>query len=582
MKGRLILVTLLCMSSMTLISPSSNAAVTPSLTLSTDKVRYLPNQQVYITAQISPAPTNSPGLTITQWKLGTRLGGTKVTVGPTGIVKLSWKTPNLDFQGYLITAQLSTPSLNASVGVDVSSDWGKFVRYGFLGNFGNISTTNQSTVIKNLARYHINGLQFYDWQDSHSQPLAFSNVTNQPLTSWSDIAKRPTYLSTIKSYVNLAHSTGMKAMNYNLIMGSYAGATGVSPQWAVFKDSNHVTQDKHPLPSSWESDLYLLNPGNLQWQGFLVSQEKKVQTAIPFDGWHVDQLGSRGTIYDYYGRVVDLPTGYNSFLKYAKTQLSYDIAMNAVDQFGARQIINSQALKFAYSELWSGHETYQSLKQVIDENSNLSSNKLSTVIAAYMNYNKADQSGTFNEPGVLLTDAVIFASGGSHLELGEHMLGKEYFPNANLSMSSSLTNKLIAYYDFLTAYQNLLRDGAVEFAPTVSLSNSIPISIGDNFATNTVWTFAKSKGSVSAYQFLNFTGVSTNAWRDTNGTQPTPTAQSNVTVTIKDSVPVKSIWLASPDINGGSPTTRPFTQTGGTVTVTMPSLAYWNMLVLQH
>ncbi len=34
-----------------------------------------------------------------------------------------------------------------------------------------------------------------------------------------------------------------------------------------------------------------------------------------------------------------------------------------------------------------------------------------------MNYNKADNRGEFNTPGILLTDAVMFALGGSHLEL---------------------------------------------------------------------------------------------------------------------------------------------------------------------
>ena len=51
-----------------------------------------------------------------------------------------------------------------------------------------------------------------------------------------------------------------------------------------------------------------------------------------------------------------------------------------------------------------------------------------------MNYNRADNTGEFNTPGVLLTDAVMFALGGSHLELGDHMLCKEYFPNDNLEM----------------------------------------------------------------------------------------------------------------------------------------------------
>ena len=61
-----------------------------------------------------------------------------------------------------------------------------------------------------------------------------------------------------------------------------------------------------------------------------------------------------------------------------------------------------------------------------------------------MNYDLANNMGTFNTPGVLLTNAVIFALGGSHLELGEHMLCKEYFPNSNLGMSSELQEAMVA------------------------------------------------------------------------------------------------------------------------------------------
>ena len=90
-----------------------------------------------------------------------------------------------------------------------------------------------------------------------------------------------------------------------------------------------------------------------------------------------------------------------------------------------------------------------------------------------MNYNKANNPGYFNTAGVLLTDAVIFAFGGAHLELGEHMLGKEYFPNNNLQMKEDLKASLINYYDFLVAYQNILRDGGNFNSPVLTCSNGI-------------------------------------------------------------------------------------------------------------
>ena len=81
------------------------------------------------------------------------------------------------------------------------------------------------------------------------------------------------------------------------------------------------------------------------------------------------------------------------------------------------------------------------------------------MLAAYINYDRSSSTGYVNAPGVLLANAVIFSFGGAHLELGEHYLANEYFPNSNLQMKSELRQDLIDYYDFLVAYQNLLRDG---------------------------------------------------------------------------------------------------------------------------
>ena len=66
----------------------------------------------------------------------------------------------------------------------------------------------------------------------------------------------------------------------------------------------------------------------------------------------------------------------------------------------------------------------------------------------------------FNTPAVLLADATIFASGASHIELGDgsRMLSSEYFPaDTKFAVSPELSMQLRHYYDFLTAYENVLR-----------------------------------------------------------------------------------------------------------------------------
>jgi dextranase len=81
------------------------------------------------------------------------------------------------------------------------------------------------------------------------------------------------------------------------------------------------------------------------------------------------------------------------------------------------------------------------LKSVIDDGLAWGDGK-PVVLAAYMDRGKT--SGNFGTPGVLLCDATIFASGGTHLELGDggHMLDNEYFPNETLTLSPNLANTL--------------------------------------------------------------------------------------------------------------------------------------------
>ena len=45
---------------------------------------------------------------------------------------------------------------------------------------------------------------------------------------------------------------------------------------------------------------------------------------------------------------------------------------------------------------------------------------------------------------------------------------------------------------------------------------------------------------------------------------------------------MSKVWTASPDVNGGSPQSLDFHQADGYLTVTLPSLKYWTMLVLER
>src|SRR5690606_32367502 len=148
-------------------------------------------------------------------------------------------------------------------------------------------------------------------------------------------------------------------------------------------------------------------------------------------------------------------------------------------------------------------------------------------------------------PSVLLADAVIFAFGGAHLELGEHMLGKEYFPNSNLAMREDLRVKLVCYYDFLVAYQNLLRDGGTFNTVAVKSADGQVAVTGWPMQTGHVAAVGKVCADKQIVHLLNFTKATTDQWRDNTGIQAAPGFSDNLEFSVTSEKPVRNIWCAS-------------------------------------
>lgn len=498
----------------------------------------------------------------------------------------NWIAPADDYKGYMVDVYETVDGkeqIHHSIAVDVSSDWTKFPRYGFLSSYGKLSENNMANNINNLSRYHINGIQFYDWMHDHHRPLA-GTVAN-PAETWPDLIGRTNYLNTVKGYIDAAHQKGMKAMFYNLAFGALSNAAvdGVKEEWYLFKDASHSQKDSHHLDPPFRSSIYLTNPANLEWLDYLANRHKEVYEVFAFDGFHIDQLGYRGDVYDYNGERVNLDDAYLSFIS-AMQSASPDkrLVMNAVSQYGQEKSIARSAVDFLYTEVWDEAKTFEQLANVITDNYRYAEGQKQTVLAAYVNYARSSNSGFINTPGVLLANAVIFSFGGAHLELGEHYLANEYFPNSNLQMKAETKYALMCYYDFLVAYQNLLRDGG-EFSVIEVESTDGKLSF-ENWpaAQGSVGVVGKRFTDKEVVHLINFSNANSMEWRDTQGAQKEPTLVSEVSVKIQTTAPITKVWMASPDINGGVFQKLNFKQTGNEVEVILPSLRYWNMVVLEH
>lgn len=549
--------------------------------LSIDKAAYKPGETVTFTLKELP-----------QFSLKVRYSYLGETISEASISDKTWTwtAPSEDFRGYMVsvyTVVNGEEQLYASIAVDVSSDWNKFPRYGFLSDYSKISQPILDNTINRLNRYHINGLQFYDWLHDHQRPLA--GTVENPATSWLDIFNRTNYLSTIRGYISAAKEKNIKTMFYNLCYGALdnAASDGVQEEWYIFKDQQHNTKDYHELTIG-RSNIYITNPGNTDWQKYIISRNQDVYDIFGFDGYHIDQLGYRGDRYDYNGNKINMTVGYESFINAVKTaQPDKKLVFNAVGGYGQSDIANT-GIDFLYVEAWGGRTgdnpdmSYNDLINLMRDNVQMSNPEKSIVLAAYMDYDISYKSGYINKPGILLADASIFAWGGSHLELGEHYLTNEYFPNDNLQMKADLGQALICYYDFLVAYQNLLRDGGTFQAANVAFTDNSAVAAPWPAGIGKVATVGKNVNGKDVIHLINFSNANNMRWRDPDGTQSEPVSIENPTVNITVSDTVSKVWLASPDINSGVSQTLQFTQNENQISVKLPSLKYWDMIVIEY
>lgn len=573
---------------------------TPKLryNIDTDKCSYAPGETVTLT--ISSLPPS--GTRVRYRFMGDVIADTLLTAR-----NWTWTAPPEDFRGYMAEVYLpdeEADKVYATIGIDVSSDWTRFPRYGFVATFGSDKTLAKTrTEMKWLNRCHINGVQFQDWHYCHDWPLGGTREGGLWAT-YKDIANRTIYTSAVKNYIQAQHDRGMKSIFYNLCFGVLDGweERGVKPEWFIFKDKNHTTKDKHDLPDSWKSDIYLVNPGNEEWLAYMAERNDEVYSFLDFDGYQIDQLGGRGTVYDYYGNSLNLRDGFGAFINHMKNRHpDKRLVMNAVGQWGVSQIAETGKVDFFYSEVWgnqegnsltSGKGRFTNIKAVIDEN--LEKNPtLRSVLAAYMNYLVDNKN--FNTPGVVMADAVMFALGGSHLELGgDHMLCSEYFPSNDMKWHNQIEDWMTRYYDFLTAYENLLRDKWTEKTGITATCSDVAINTWEPKA-NQVTMLAREVNGRQVIHLLNFTHEDNTTanddymlcWHDNQGTRPWPKRFENLSIRLtglSGMGKVRRVWVASPDYCGGAMqelTDYKYLSTTGTITLTLPSLHFWTMIVVE-
>lgn len=556
--------------------------------LYTDKSRYSPGEAVRVTVELNQGMSQGERILLLAirhmdqvvWRQEVSLSGKEPSI------QIPVEMPEEDFTGYALEAYLwEGDSLKdyAMSAIDVSSDWNRFPRYGYITKLDNRTKEEITETLDRLNRHHINGLFYYDVFDTQEIPLA--GTAEQPAGQWKSLAGQTVTRDSLLRTIGAGHERNMGSFFYNLIFGAYDGyqERGISPEWGLYKDRRHMEQDVHDLSGAgWETEkLWLFNPANEDWQNHFIEQHRELLKAYPFDGLQMDSLGNRNAPrYDYYGQELQLDQTYASFLKRLDEELDTRILFNSVGGYGLSPMLNSGCYDMAYMEVWPGDcKDYLSLKTALDQMYASTKGRKGSVIAAYMDYDVM-KGEPFNLPGILYTDAILMASGGSHLELGDTgMLSSEYYPGNSLRISAALEKRLRTWYSFMTAYENCLRGPGLTEQAARTFADGKPTCA--DAQPGTVFSFTKRRGDTDILHLINFEGASTSSWVDSRGVQTAPVIKRQVTVTQSVDRRPETVWMASPDYQKGIMKKLDFTYEDGTVTFTLPYLEYWDMVVIQ-
>lgn len=163
------------------------------------------------------------------------------------------------------------------------------------------------------------------------------------------------------------------------------------------------------------------------------------------------------------------------------------------------------------------------------------------------------------------------------------MLSDEYFPaDHKKRMDPELQASVLRMYDFITAYENILRDGQQPVCRRVLVDGH---EVSADGRADTVWCFAKADAGHETVHFINLAGTDS-GWRDIQQTKRTPTSLHNLKVRFYTDFDARSVSLASPDghdIRLRELAYKTDTDADGRyISFEIPSLAYWDMILLRQ
>mgnify|MGYP005812871447 CR=1 FL=1 len=482
-------------------------------------------------------------------------------------VEFSWSPPASAPRGYGLDVHLETLDgqtlpASASSGFDVLQKWTQMPRYGFLSEF-QPGRADAASVMRILADYHVNALQFYDWMYRHEQFL----TSDEPYV---DLLGRKLSRRVVDDLIAAAHERGIAAMPYTAIYGASIEFCRQHPDWALLR------ADGQPALFG-DNFMAVMDPRpNSPWMRHLLAQFEDVLKNTAFDGIHLDQYGDPKVGYDAAGNSFDLADALAGSIEATRAVVDRlrpggAVVFNAVGNWPVEKVA-AAGEDIVYIEVWPPYSSFTDLHALI-ASAQKAGNGKPVVLAAYVH-----PQGSANPE---INDAIIFASGGGHIELGEGngYLADPYFPKYE-ALSGDQALVLRRYYDFAVRYQNRIgpqtREGTAAWGGKIEIPG---YETGGSLSHDKIYPLVRESEGATAISLVNLLGLPGGNW---NEPVPAPAEQGPFRFVLEmGGRRVASVEFASPDGRSLSLAPLEFTQANGRLSVELPGLKIWDLVVVR-
>lgn len=490
-------------------------------------------------------------------------------------------------QGFGVKICLHTDSGAAqamSTAFDIAEKWSDAPRYGFLADFYKEDEEDTQDVAQ-MAKYHLNVVQFYDWMYRHEDLLPKEEY-------FSDALGRKLSAKAIRNKIRDCHEKGMTVLAYGAIYGAGKEFARRHADWVFYNNAGRMQGFENWI------NIMDIEPES-PWCGHIIGEYEKAIREFGFDGIHMDTYGFPKTAFSRLGgpeKLVSVKKCFPPLIRNTREKLrparaDVGLIFNAVSNWGVEEVAPSE-VDAVYIEVWAPFDRYFHLYGLIEKAKRLGGGKQVILAAYYKPFSEGGHTRVeYAENSFRLTSAVIFASGGYQILLGEKngILTEGYYVRY-ATLRPEFCRTVRDYYDFIVRYADLLYDP--DFTDnTMTCANGINTEFvfeNGRFSSygepDKVWTILKEKPGHKTINLINLTGIGSDIWNEEKSRRPETLRGIRVRALIDERV--KSITVASPDFDACEMQKLDLSlESGGTrgnyVVFDIPELEVWDLIDIE-